>query len=54
MGFVGKNIVPEKGVIALLFVKKAVTLENIKVYLVIVVKKLTLPALSQEVNYEKD
>lgn len=43
MGFMGKNIVPEKGVIALLFVKKAVTLENIKVYLVIVVKKLTLP-----------
>ena len=39
----GVYSVPEKGVIALLFVKKAVTLENIKVYLVIVVKKLTLP-----------
>ena len=37
------DIIPKTGEIALLFVKKAVTLENIKVYLVIVVRKLTLP-----------
>ena len=46
------DIIPKTGGNCSFICKKAVTLENIKVYLVIVVRKLTLPDYMRRGKYE--